>query len=143
MILGLIIGVIAGVYPAFILSSFKPVTALRGTFKTSSKGRNLRNSLVVFQFAVSVILIICTLIVNRQMNFMTDQKIGINKDEILLIKQANFLADNTKAFKNVLKTMPNVIDVSSASAVPSQRYFGVSWEPIRAILGCSENHYNI
>src|SRR5688572_24139522 len=71
----LITGIVAGLYPAFVLSSFNPIMVLKGRFKSNRYGLALRNGLVIFQFAISVILIISTIVVNRQMNYMLGNKL--------------------------------------------------------------------
>ena len=125
----LFIGFVAGLYPAFVLSSFRPIQVLRGKFKSGSFGLALRNGLVIFQFAISVILIICTIVVNSQMNYMTSEKLGFNKEHTIIIERTDLLEDNTRAFKNELKKIPGVENVSGASALPGQpNYFGVSWQ---------------
>lgn len=126
-----ITGILAGIYPAFILSSFQPIEVLRGKFKSGKQGKALRSGLVVFQFSISVILIVCTLIVNRQMDFMTSEQLGFKKEQTVIIERTDLLGENTRAFKNELKAINGVSKVSSASALPGmQNYFGISWASI-------------
>ena len=123
-----ITGLLAGIYPAFVLSSFRPIEVLRGKFKSGKKGRFLRSGLVVFQFSISVILIICTLVVNKQMHYMTSEKLGFQKEQTLIIERTDLLGENTRAFKNEIKTIKGVANVTSTSALPGQQnYFGTSW----------------
>jgi len=123
----LVIGILAGLYPAFILSSFEPIVVLKGKFSFNPRGRFVRNSLVVFQFAISVILIIATLIVNKQMQYMLSDQLGFKKDHVIVLKRADRLDMQTESFKNDLYKIPGVVGVSDASALPGeQNYFGVS-----------------
>lgn len=127
--LTLFIGIIAGLYPAFVLSAFRPIVVLRGKFKSGGYGLALRNGLVVFQFAISVTLIICSIILNAQMKFMTSAELGFNKEHTIIVERSDLLADNTRAFKNELANIAGVETVTGASAFPAQtNFFGTSWQ---------------
>ncbi|MFT3934366.1 MAG: ABC transporter permease [Chitinophagaceae bacterium] len=123
------VGILAGLYPALVLSSFKPIVVLKGKFKSNKYGMLLRNGLVVFQFAISVILIICTIVVNRQMQYMLGDKLGFRKDHIIEIQGTRLLDQNTQAFQNELARIPGVSAISGSSSLPGQsNFFGISWQ---------------
>jgi putative ABC transport system permease protein len=115
-LLSVIIGIVAGFYPALVLSSFKPVSVLKGRFTTGTRGLILRKGLVVFQFTISIILIVGTIVVYTQLNYMRNQNLGFNKDQTMVI---NTNYDKSKeAFKESLASVPGVLSSTFSSSVP-------------------------
>ncbi|MBV9987701.1 MAG: ABC transporter permease [Chitinophagaceae bacterium] len=129
MAFAIVTGAAAGLYPAFVLSAFKPILIVRGGVRSRGFGILLRNSLVVFQFAISVILIVSTIMVNRQLDFMLGKKIGFRKEHVIMVERTDLLNQQSKAFKTELAGIAGVESVSGTSAVPGQRnFFGVSYQ---------------
>lgn len=90
--------VLAGLYPAFVLSSFQPATILKGKFQSSARGQQLRKALVVFQFGATIVLMVCLIAVYAQINFLRDIDLGMNIDQTLAIR-----APRTNAADSVYK----------------------------------------
>ncbi len=114
-----VVGILSGIYPAFFLSSFKTISVLKGASAGGAgRGSVFRSGLVVFQFAVSAGMIVATLVVFQQLNFMQNKKLGYDKEQVLVIQQTGFLRGNEKVFKEQLVRDSRVIHASVARNVP-------------------------
>lgn len=117
LMLFLITGILAGVYPAFYLSGLRPITAIKGQL-VGGKER-LRSYLVVFQFAISILLIGGTYIVFKQVELMRNRKLGLDADQILVLEGGNIVSDHFEAFKAELLTNPNISNAGISNSFPS------------------------
>lgn len=114
----LVVGAAAGLYPAFYLSAFKPVDVLKGSVSRGSKSSGLRSAMVVFQFTTSIVLIIGTFVIYRQMNFILNTKIGFDKEQVIMIHGTNTLGQQRESFKNELKSLSEVENATSSGYLP-------------------------
>src|SRR5690606_9723931 len=108
----LLVGVIAGSYPAFYLTSFNVVDVLKGRVRSGMKSRGVRSMLVVFQFALSIFLIIFTGVVYQQINFMQERNPGIDKHNVVILPNAGHLGNDKNAFKNALLQHTGIVSCS-------------------------------
>ncbi|MFY0607294.1 MAG: ABC transporter permease [Cyclobacteriaceae bacterium] len=116
----LFIGVLGGVYPAFFLSSFRPIEALRKRGTSYLQGSALRNSLVTIQFAISIALLSCTLIIQDQVSFWNNLDLGFERENRIVISNAQRLGTNQDVFMNMLLANPAVSGVTESSDAPPQ-----------------------
>ena len=116
--LTIFIGIVAGGYPAFFMSGFKPIQALKTKFTVHS-GKGFRSGLVVVQFTISVALIIGTLVVGQQMDFIQKKDVGYDRGELIVLRHAGLLGKNFDAYKEELKKDPRIINLTTTAFVPA------------------------
>jgi putative ABC transport system permease protein len=109
---------IAGIYPSLYLSSFKPIEVLKGKLSLGTKSSGMRNALVVFQFTISTMLVVSTIIVDRQMRYILTKKTGFDKDHVLVLESTHTLKNKIGDFKNELLQIPGVAYVSISGYLP-------------------------
>ncbi len=115
--------VASSVYPAMSLSAFKPTEAMKGKIKTGKKGATFRNGLVVFQFAISIILIICTGIVFQQLNYVNGKDLGFDKENVMRIRNVEAVK-NPDVLVKAIADIPGVVNASACSSTPPELYGG-------------------
>jgi putative ABC transport system permease protein len=130
--LAAIVGLLAGIYPSFVLSGFNPVVVMKGNFTGSSKGKWIRNGLVVFQFWISIMLMIGTLVIQQQMAFIHNKSLGFDKDQLLIVEKV-FTMEGQKqnTFLEEIRRMPQIAKAAGSSAMPGKEddYFGIQFQP--------------
>lgn len=124
--LPLVLGFLAGLYPSFYLTAFKPAQVLKGRVASGMKSGNLRSALVLVQFVIAITLMAVTLVVQQQIRYMSNMNLGFDKENILLIQHADEMGDQLESFRNEVAAYPGVIQASTAMGVPGRG----NWEDI-------------
>jgi putative ABC transport system permease protein len=138
------VGLLAGFYPAFFLSSFNTIKVLKGSSMQGSQKKPLRSSLIVFQFFVSTALIIATIIVYQQLHYMQNKKLGYDKEQVLYLPDARLLGNNQTAFEQQLLRDNRVVAATISRAIPGSPFMdGTEIFPKNENGNGTEIHANI
>ncbi|MFA9452476.1 MAG: ABC transporter permease [Candidatus Aminicenantaceae bacterium] len=120
--IALITGFISGTYPALFLSGFQPVRVLKGSLQSGARSSAFRKFLVVFQFSLTILLIICTLVVYRQLDYMRNKKLGYDQEHLIYMGMRGQMREQFDAVKQELQSHPNIVAVTASANVPTYGY---------------------
>ncbi len=114
----IIIGILAGFYPAFFLSSFKPISVLKDKLRSGSKGSMIRSILVIVQLFIAIVILSCTLVIYKQLKFMQKKDLGFDKERVMVIRRANVLSNRLGALMEEIKKSPEIVNITNSNAIP-------------------------
>lgn len=135
-----LIGILAGIYPSIFLATFRPVQILSGKLKQGVKSGILRSILVIIQFFISVLIILCTIIIYRQINYMLNKDLGFKKEQLLVLRRAEAIGkEKIQVFKQEIKKYPGVINATNSTAIPgypnnNNGFLVEGWSPDKTVL---------
>ncbi|MCP4727728.1 MAG: FtsX-like permease family protein [bacterium] len=140
------IGLLSGSYPSLYLSGLRPVAIIKGKVEDVKNKNILRNSLIIFQFSISVLLLICTFIIGNQLDYMQNKNLGFNKEQVLTIRNSRSLKQQKTVFKDELKQYSGISAVSGTYSIPgghfvSQGFRSENSDPIVLNIGFCEPEY--
>lgn len=118
----IMVGIGAGLYPALILTAFQPITAFKGRISRNRGGLRLRNGLVVFQFLISMLLMIGTVVIKKQLRYVHHAELGFNEQGILVLNRCWDLGDQKSTFKQSLLQNPDILVVANTNSAPGRHY---------------------
>ena len=127
--LAVLMGLLAGSYPAFFLASFRIVEVLKGQGQPGTKSTGLRSGLVVFQFAISIVLMIGTAMAFRQIDYLQSKRLGFDKEHVIVLERFDALGPQQQAFKEQIQQHPNVVAAAAANTLPGRNFGDTSFFP--------------
>ena len=125
IILAVAIGAVAGIYPSLFLSSFKPISALSGKFSRGRKRSGLRNGLVLVQFSLSILLLVATMVVHKQMVYIQTRNLGYSQEQVVVVKTYGELSQKLSVLKDALRLRPSIVSVSASSSAPGTGFTNI------------------
>lgn len=124
ILFAIVIGILSGSYPSFVLASFRPIAVLRGSSKSGNRKSVLRSVLIVLQFTVTVVILLATVVVNRQLVFMQKKDPGFGQERVLVVHRSDVLGNQIDAFKEEITNHSNILSASNSSHIPSGGFWG-------------------
>jgi len=125
LLLAIVVGLVSGLYSASYLSSSKILNVIKGKLLSRVEHKWFRNFLVIFQFAISITLFICTIVIYSQLNLIKNKDIGFDKHNVLVIEKTDVLDNSFNSFKDELEANPLIVGVSGSSTLPSRMFGGL------------------